>query len=239
MSVLGSSRWPSPDGTMEALRCLANDFLAKVRAEVDRVLFFGLGLKVDASSAIKRRMGRVLSRLGLKPKLLFGFKWRGRHRPLAVLSRFKKNVDVVRAPNAFLGQGEGEGEEEASSEEVPVVSALESEADGSDEAVSPTLSGKVLRRGVLRPGASSSPEKEVVLALGAADSCSLGEILPVRVCEKGKVASRHHSPEKGMLRQGFLLQRSSGVVTERRYLCSPEMWQHSSGSVKTPRGKVG
>jgi hypothetical protein len=70
MSVLGSSLWPSPDGTMEALRCLANDFLAKVRAEVDRILFFVLGLKVDASSAIKR-MGRVLSQLGLKPKLLF------------------------------------------------------------------------------------------------------------------------------------------------------------------------
>ena len=136
MSVLESSLRPLPDGTMEALRCLANDFLAKIRAEVDRVLFFGLGLKVDASSAIKRRMGRVLSRLGLKPKLLFGFKWRGRRRPLAVLSRFKKNADVVRAPNAFSSQGEGE--EEASSEEVPVVSVLESEADGSNEAVLPT-----------------------------------------------------------------------------------------------------
>jgi hypothetical protein len=74
MSILGSSLWPSPDGMMEALRCVANDFLAKVRAEVDRILFFGLGLKVDAVSAIKRRMSRVLSRLGLKPKLLFGFK---------------------------------------------------------------------------------------------------------------------------------------------------------------------
>jgi hypothetical protein len=41
---------------VEVLRCLANDFLVKVRAEVDWILFFGLGLKVDASSAIKRRM---------------------------------------------------------------------------------------------------------------------------------------------------------------------------------------
>jgi hypothetical protein len=131
MSVLGSSLWPSPDGMMEALRCLANDFLAKVKAEVDRILFFGLGLKVDASSAIKRRMVRVFSRLGLKPKLLFGFNWRRRHRPLAILSCFKKNADVVRVLNSFLGQGEGE--EEASSEEVLVVSALEFEADGSDE----------------------------------------------------------------------------------------------------------
>jgi hypothetical protein len=142
MSVLGSSLWPSPDSTMEALRCLVNDFLAKVRAEVDRILFFGLVLKVDASSAIKRRMGRVFSQLGLKPKLLFGFKWRRRRRPLAVLSRFKKNADVVRVPNSFSGQGEGE--EEASSEAL-VVSALQSEVDGSDEisvlpASSPTSS---------------------------------------------------------------------------------------------------
>jgi hypothetical protein len=139
MSVLGSSLWQLPDGMMEALRCLANDFLVKVRAEVDRILFFGLGLKVDASSAIKRRMGQVLSRLDLKPKLLFGFKWRRRRRPLAVLSRFKKNADVVRVPNLFSG------EVEASSEEALVVSALESEADGSDgisvlSAPSPTSS---------------------------------------------------------------------------------------------------
>ena len=45
----------------------------------------------------------------------------------------------------------------------------------------------------------------MVLALGAADSCSSREISPVRVCEKGKVASCHHSPEKGMLWRGFLL----------------------------------
>ena len=51
------SWWPSPDCSLEALRSLANDFLAKVRAEVDWVLFFGLGLKVDASSDVRRRMG--------------------------------------------------------------------------------------------------------------------------------------------------------------------------------------
>jgi hypothetical protein len=54
---------------IEALRSLAMDFLAKVRAKVDRVLFFGLGLKINASRDIRKRMGRVFSRLGLKPKL--------------------------------------------------------------------------------------------------------------------------------------------------------------------------
>jgi hypothetical protein len=132
MSVLGSSLWPSPDGMMEALKCLANDFLAKVRVEVDWILFSGLGLKVDALSAIKRRMGQVLSWLGLKPQLLFGFKWRGRCRPLVVLSHFKKNGDVVRVPNSFSSQGEGE-EDKASSEEALVVTVQESEVDGSDE----------------------------------------------------------------------------------------------------------
>jgi hypothetical protein len=34
----------------------------------------------------------------------------------------------------------------------------------------------------------------VLLALGAAELCSSGEILPARVCKKGKVAFRHHSP---------------------------------------------
>ena len=58
----------------EALRSLAMEFLAKVRAKVDRVIFFGFGLRVKASTDIRRRLSRMLSRLGLKPKLLHGFK---------------------------------------------------------------------------------------------------------------------------------------------------------------------
>jgi hypothetical protein len=123
---LGSNLWPSLDVTLEAVRCEAQAFLAKIRAEVDRVLFFGLGLKVDASCDIKRRMGRVLSRLGLKPKILLGLKWRGRRRPLAVVSRFKTNTVGVRVSNSSSGQGEGE--EEESSETAP------SAASGSPEA---------------------------------------------------------------------------------------------------------
>ena len=88
---------------MEAVRSLAREFLLKIRVEVDRIIFFGLGLKVDASSGIQRSMGRVLSRLGLKPKLLFGDKWRGRRkacglsvrlRPLIVAVRLKSNAGV-------------------------------------------------------------------------------------------------------------------------------------------------
>jgi hypothetical protein len=67
---------------MEALRSLAMEFLAKLRAKVDRVIFLGLGLKINASKDIKRRLGRVSSRLGQKPKLLHGSILRGRRKRL-------------------------------------------------------------------------------------------------------------------------------------------------------------
>jgi hypothetical protein len=67
---------------MEALRSLAMEFLARMRAEVDRVIFFGLGLKTNATMGIRRKVGRMLSRLGLKPKLLHGFSLRGRRKSL-------------------------------------------------------------------------------------------------------------------------------------------------------------
>jgi hypothetical protein len=49
-------QWPWKDSAMEAARSLAREFLAKLRAEVDQIIFFGLGLKVDASSGIRRRL---------------------------------------------------------------------------------------------------------------------------------------------------------------------------------------
>jgi hypothetical protein len=57
---------------MELLRNLAMEFLAKMRAEVDRILFLGLGLKLNASRDVRKRLGQVLFRLGLKHKLVFG-----------------------------------------------------------------------------------------------------------------------------------------------------------------------
>jgi hypothetical protein len=72
-SILGS--WTSMGGgagLTGVLRSLAMEFLAKLRTEVDRILFFGLGLKIKATRDTRRRMVQVLSRLGLKPKLLIG-----------------------------------------------------------------------------------------------------------------------------------------------------------------------
>ena len=117
-------------------------------------------------------MGRVLCRLGLKPKLLFGLKWRGTRKtsgqsvrpgPLYVASWIKSNTGVVGVAEAASGQGEGD----ASPVKVPVVRAIES-----DEAVLPVPSGKVPRSGFLGPVSSSSLEEEVVLALGDAESSS-------------------------------------------------------------------
>ena len=94
-------------------------------------------------------MGRVLSRLGLKPKLLYGLKWRGRHktsglsvrpRPLSVASQIKSNAGVVGVVESALGQGEGD----ASPVKVQLVRVTESEVGGSDEVLSPAPSGMVL-----------------------------------------------------------------------------------------------
>jgi hypothetical protein len=67
--------------SMAALRTLEMEFLGKFRAEVDRVICFGLGFRVKASRDLRRRMGWVFSRLGLKPKFQFGCKLRGRRKP--------------------------------------------------------------------------------------------------------------------------------------------------------------
>ena len=96
-----------------ALSSLANDFLVKVRVEVDQVLFFGLGLKVDTLSDIRRRLGQVISRLGLKPKLLFGLNVRGR--------RQTRGLSVRRKVKRVWSNAGGEGVLGSAAEKKPVV----------------------------------------------------------------------------------------------------------------------
>jgi hypothetical protein len=81
---------------MVALRRLAMEFLVKLRVEVDQVICFGLGFKFKASRDIRKRMGWVFSRLGLKPKLHFGFKLRGRRKPSGLNRKPKPLVDGSR-----------------------------------------------------------------------------------------------------------------------------------------------
>ena len=82
------------------------EFLAKLRFEVDRILFFGLGLKIKATRDIRRRMVQALSRSGLKPKILVG---RRKHKRMAsglVLrpkSRAKPKARDDRATDPVLG----------------------------------------------------------------------------------------------------------------------------------------
>jgi hypothetical protein len=137
---------------MEALRTLAMEFLSKVRTEVDRVLFFGLGLRTKASMDIRRRLGRMLSRLGLKPKLLHGFKLRGRRK--SPVSRVKPIGGGERILVHALGTSGGDG-------------SMGSGAEGSDEGVGPL------------PAKLSSPSEEVAkLEMGKSES-SCSEELPL------------------------------------------------------------
>jgi hypothetical protein len=87
-----------------ALRELAMDFLMKLRVEVDRVICFGLGFKIKATRDLRKRMGWIFSRLGLKPKLQFGFSLRGRCKPKPLDgSRVKAIAGVVRRPASISG----------------------------------------------------------------------------------------------------------------------------------------
>ena len=247
----------------EVLRSLAMEFLAKMRAKVDWVIFFGLGLKIKASRDIRRRLVRAFSWLGLKPKLLLGRRklkrkacgFLLRPRPLEIDSRVKLKAGDDKAVEPNLGQGETSskkalvvsaiepsslsiddraaepdlGQGETLSEKAPVVSAIESSGKSS-----PAKS--LLRHGFLRLVSSSLHEEEAVLALGSAELSTSGEIPLEWVVEKGKVATHHLSPEKGMLWQGFLLRRRFGEVPERRRLGSPKERLPSSRLVKVPLG---
>jgi hypothetical protein len=106
-SVLRS--WLSMGGgarLTELMRSLAMEFLAKLKTEVDRILFLGLGLKIKVSRDRRRRMVQALSRLGLKPNILDG---RCKHKRMSsglVLrpkSRAKPKAGDDRATDSILG----------------------------------------------------------------------------------------------------------------------------------------
>jgi hypothetical protein len=137
-SVLG--RWFS-SGCMscltemtELLRSQATEFLARMRAEVDRILFFGLGLKTIASRAVRKKLGRALSRLGLKHKLTLGWR-KSKSKACGLVLRPKSLVVNTRAKpddrvQVNSGQGQasslkmlspmGKGKGETSPEKTPV-----------------------------------------------------------------------------------------------------------------------
>jgi hypothetical protein len=172
-------RRPSPDCSLEALKSLAMVFLARIRAEVDRVIFFGLGLKVDATRDIRSRLGRVLSRMGLKPKLLFGSNLRGRRKPrCSVASRRRRRASV-----SASGQGETSpemrststvGVEESSvsmgsSQIVPGTILTATEAADFPEVTSPEFA-LVLEVAQSPPASQIVPETRLTLTEGVEES---------------------------------------------------------------------
>jgi hypothetical protein len=187
-----------PDLSLVALRSLANDFLAKVRKEVDRVLFFGLGLKIDASSDIRRRLGQVCSRLGLKPKLLLGLNVRGRRQTRGLYVRRK-----VKRVRPCAG---GEGVPESFAEQKPVV--LLGDAAIPEAAVSerrrdlgPAATAVGSRMGSIPPAADICSDGSW-LSDGSSEVVGLGPgVGLVAAASVDIVAVRDPSPAKGVLRR--------------------------------------
>jgi hypothetical protein len=168
-------QWPWTNCAMEAARSLAREFLAKIRVEANRIIFFGLGLKVDASSGIRRRLGRVLSQLGLKPKLLFGDKWRGRRKACGLRPRPRSLTVPVRIFSK-------------------VESSLRDLPEGSVFVAAPTSKTSPAKswlwRGILRQGSSSSPEEVAVLSPRSAEASYSGES-PSEMIKAGSGLSRY------------------------------------------------
>jgi hypothetical protein len=185
-SVLGN--WlPMGGGARltEVLRSLAMEFLAKLRTEVDQILFFGLGLKIKASRDIRRRMVQALSWLGLKPKILIGRRKHKRKASGLVLrpkSWAKPKAGDDRAADPNLGQEE--------SEEVKDV-----------------LEVSVIEPVLTKASEKASVKVQVSAGLsGSSELCSLGELPseseevasemdPVLVPVSGKVAMNRLSLE--------------------------------------------
>jgi hypothetical protein len=214
-------QWPSLDYAMEAVRSLAKDFLAKIRSEVDRIIFFGLGLKVDASSGIRRRLGRVLSRLGLKPKLLFGDKWRGRckacglrprPRPLAVPARRYSKVESSSKdlPEGLVDSDSSQGKGETSPEMTTVARELPASIDAGS---------------VLMGRSQSVPEMRTTLTEGVEESLGpMGstQIVPGTILTATEAADlpEKTSPESALVLEVAQSPPASLIVPETRLTLS-------------------
>jgi hypothetical protein len=225
--------------SMEAMKSMAKEFLAQVRAEVDRVIFFGLGLKIKATRGIKRKMARVFSLLGLKPKLLLGFNGRGRHKISRPILRPRPVVAASQGMYNTVREAEFSGQEKASSSQAGLISPAKGEASsavseaessclaflgdaGGDEGITGSVSEKTPEvilgesespaMGVVE---GSAPSKGLILRCSgdvAVLGPAAGAVAAVSASPAGKCAVRDPSPAKGLLRRGFLLRRSSDLA---------------------------
>jgi hypothetical protein len=225
--------------SMEAMKSMAKEFLAQVRAEVDRVIFFGLGLKIKATRGIKRKMARVFSLLGLKPKLLLGFNGRGRHKISRPILRPRPVVAASQGMYNTVREAEFSGQEEVSSSQAGLISPAKGEASsavseaesscleflgdaGGDEGITGSVSEKTPEvflgesespaMGVVE---GSAPSKGLILRCSgdvAVLGPAAGTVAAVSASPAGKCAVRDPSPAKGLLRRGFLLRRSSDLA---------------------------
>jgi hypothetical protein len=222
-----------------ALRRLAMKFLGKFRAEVDQVICFGLGFRVKASRDIRKRMGWVFSQLGLKPKLHFGCKLRGRRKP----------KPLVEGSRVKAGSGQGEASTEfvlalpETNRTSPTISSSNLAALKVAQSLSAMIdAGSVLMGSLTLPKLAQIAPMRVeensaligstqivpetlltsskfapIVPVGVEEIPDLIEEMPVTqlLLELGQISPKNTQTatvgvagEKGMLRRGFLLQRS-------------------------------
>jgi hypothetical protein len=185
---LASDGWWSK--TDRVIRSLAMEFLAKLRTEVERILFFGLGLKIKASRDIRRRMVQALSRLGLKPKILVG---RCKHKRMA--------SGLVLRPKSWAKPKAGD--DRASD---PVLGLL-----SCDEQVSAIelVTAKASEKASEKARVSTSPSGSSELCLLGELSLDLEEVAskmdPILVPVPGKVAMNRSSLEFALVSLEFAL----------------------------------
>jgi hypothetical protein len=160
-------RWFSSVGAScltELLSRLATTFLAKVRAEVDRILFFGLGLKLNATRDVRKSLGRALSYLGLQFKLILGRR-KIKRKACGLVLRPKTLVLNSRVkPVVRIQEPSRQGESLSTKKLSPAESVA-----------APMGNMSPAKRGFLRPGLSPSTEEAAVLSPSHAESCSSGE----------------------------------------------------------------
>jgi hypothetical protein len=230
----GSDLWSRPPlggevESMEAMKRLAREFLAKLRAEVDRVIFFGLGLKLKKTMGIRRKMARVFSRLGLKPKMLLGFNGRRRNsfrvrpRPVVAASRVKYNAVSEASSQAGIPPPAKSEASAAGSEAESSCLAFSGDAGG-DKGIPGSVSGKGVsepRAGTLSPTKGLSDVKASTPSKGLVLRCSddvaglgpaVGPVAEFSASPIGKFADRVPSRANSLLWRGFLLRRRSDLA---------------------------
>ena len=156
-------------------------------------------------------MGRVLSWLGLKPKLLFGSKLRGRRKPrFFVASRIDLNAGVVWDLVSVSGQGKGEMSPEktpAARELLAIINAGSVLMGCSQEMRSTSMEG--VDESPVPMGSTQIVSEAILTAMEAAD-------IPGKTSPEFTLALEVAQSPSVLLDEGSILMGCSQIVLETR-----------------------